>query len=211
MKKNFLLSTAAVVLCAGLMTMPASKAQAQQETGSLAYFALTEAELRDHYHEWKVFLEYNMYREPCQHYREPPAGFVFIGCEVYRQGSLVTAIEPSAGEASLPVSTIYFDFDQSSIRGSERAKLDGIIAELERGSPARVTVAGYADRAGSNEYNIGLSQRRANAVIDELVARGIRRDMIERESYGETDLAVPTADGVPLQANRRAVIVEFER
>lgn len=217
MKKRFLLSTACLALCAGVL-LPAGKAGAQ-EMGSLSYYALSEAERREHYNEWRVFLEYNLRREQCQHYQEPPAGYVLKGCDVYRVGS-VADIQPRAGDvvttttttAVIPPEpvktdeTIYFDWDMSNIRESEKWKLENIINAIKGSNPAQVTVAGHADRSGPVDYNQELSERRASTVTDEMVMQGVSRDVITQEAHGEMAPAVPTDDGIRLQENRRAVI-----
>ena len=68
-------------------------------------------------------------------------------------------------------------------------------------------VTGCADRAGSDSYNMELSLRRANAVRAGLVARGVSPDSITVVGRGETEPAVPTADGVKEQANRLVRII----
>ncbi len=69
---------------------------------------------------------------------------------------------------------------------------------------------GYTDTAGPPDYNMQLSQRRANTVAAELVKSGIPAHIVTTEAFGETDLAVQTPDNTPDQANRRATI-DFKR
>ena len=66
-----------------------------------------------------------------------------------------------------------------------------------------IGVVGHADRSGSNEYNVGLSQRRAQAVADLLVSMGVPRTSIQITARGEEQPRVPTADGVREPQNRR--------
>jgi outer membrane protein OmpA-like peptidoglycan-associated protein len=221
MKNKLFLSAACFALCIGMLAAP-GKAGAQ-EMGTLPYYSISEEEYRNHYYEWRMFLQYHLSREPCQHYREPPPGFELRGCDVYRVGTSLSEIQPSAGEETQTTttrtetqsqnphySTIYFDFDRSNVRADQREELDMAVNEINKSNPSRITIAGHADRAGPAEYNVNLSQRRADTVTEELVAKGVRNDVIEEKAYGETDPAVPTEDGVPLQENRRAVIY-FQR
>ena len=69
------------------------------------------------------------------------------------------------------------------------------------------SVTGHADRAGSEDYNAALSIARANAVKGALAARGVADGSVSVAGRGESDPAVPTADGVAEQANRRVVII----
>ena len=56
---------------------------------------------------------------------------------------------------------------------------------------------------------MGLSEKRAETVATELVTAGIPAEIVVIEAFGETDLAVPTPDNTPEQANRR-VVIDFE-
>lgn len=69
---------------------------------------------------------------------------------------------------------VYFDFNRSSIRSSERAELNELAARLkEFGNVEGVSIKGTADRVGGSDYNVRLSQKRANAVKNYLAARGV--------------------------------------
>ena len=67
-------------------------------------------------------------------------------------------------------------------------------------------LAGYADRAGSASYNVGLSQRRDSSVRSYLELRGIGSGSIASQAFGETNPRVQTADGVREPQNRRVEI-----
>ncbi|MDF3025525.1 MAG: OmpA/MotB domain protein, partial [Alphaproteobacteria bacterium] len=67
-------------------------------------------------------------------------------------------------------------------------------------------IIGHTDSSGSTNYNEKLSVKRANAVRDGLIARGLSAEMVRVESRGESDLLVKTADNVREPANRRAQI-----
>ena len=100
---------------------------------------------------------------------------------------------------------VYFDFDRSNIRASERATIERAIRYAQRVKARSIQVIGHTDRAGSESYNMGLSDRRARTVAAELRRAGIT--VIAR---GESDPAVQTGPGVRHQANRRAVIIVVE-
>ena len=69
------------------------------------------------------------------------------------------------------------------------------------------TVTGHADRSGGNEYNMGLSQRRADAVAALMASMGIPSASIHTAARGEEQPRVPTEDGVRELQNRRVEIV----
>jgi outer membrane protein OmpA-like peptidoglycan-associated protein len=78
--------------------------------------------------------------------------------------------------------------------------------EFQRTGSAQISVRGHADTSGSADFNQALSERREQAVADELIQLGVPADAIMGEAFGETELAVPTADGIPEAQNRRVDI-----
>jgi outer membrane protein OmpA-like peptidoglycan-associated protein len=74
---------------------------------------------------------------------------------------------------------------------------------------SKVTIEGFADPAGSNRYNLNLSQRRAKSVRDYLVAQGLTTDQLSTVGYGESRLVTPRAwgDQPGAEMNRRVVFV----
>ena len=124
----------------------------------------------------------------------------------------VAAVEPAAPPpAALPErGQIYFEFDKSNLTPEAQAALDDMIFDIRDRELGGIIAAGHTDTAGPPDYNMGLSERRAETVANELVKAGIPAQIITTEAFGETDLAVPTPDNTPEQANRR-VVLDFER
>ena len=121
----------------------------------------------------------------------------------------VAAVEPAA-PAPLPESgQIYFEFDKYDLTPEAQAALDDMIFDIRDRELSGIISAGHTDTAGPPDYNMGLSERRAETVATELVQAGIPSEIIVTEAFGETDLAVPTPDNTPEQANRR-VVLDFE-
>jgi outer membrane protein OmpA-like peptidoglycan-associated protein len=115
----------------------------------------------------------------------------------------ITQIAPAAPAAT---EVIYFELGRASLDAAGAAELATVIDEIKGRRLGGITVAGHADTSGAADYNQRLSQRRANTVATELIKAGVPAQLIRAEGYGQTDLAVPTADGVALAANRRVVI-----
>lgn len=115
--------------------------------------------------------------------------------------------EPPAAAVEVEAYVVFFAFDKSDLSDAAQAAIaDAIVSSREMGLN-EFSVTGYTDTVGSEEYNLKLSLRRANAVKDALVAGGIDPANISVAGRGKNDLAVPTADQVREQANRRAEIV----
>lgn len=93
------------------------------------------------------------------------------------------------------IGTVNFDFDSAELDAAANAKLDEIAERLKEIDSYKPTVVvGYTDAVGSAGYNVGLGQRRANAVAQALVARGVPVDRVGSvESRGENDLIVSVA------------------
>jgi outer membrane protein OmpA-like peptidoglycan-associated protein len=103
---------------------------------------------------------------------------------------------------------LYFDFDKDNLRPDAQAALDDIIFDIKDRQLGGIISNGHTDTAGPPPYNMALSQRRADTVATGLIKAGIPAQIITTEAFGETDLAVPTPDNTPYQANRR-VVVDF--
>jgi len=80
---------------------------------------------------------------------------------------------------------VYFDFDKYDIRTDAQPLLDAQAAWLKRYPAVAVRIEGNCDERGTREYNLALGARRANAVRDFLVARGVGADRISTVSYGK--------------------------
>lgn len=80
---------------------------------------------------------------------------------------------------------IYFDYDESTLSDDSRDKL-ARNADLLKGKPQfSLTIEGHADSRGTNEYNLALGERRANAVKDYIASLGVAAERIRTLSYGE--------------------------
>ena len=114
-----------------------------------------------------------------------------------------------AVQAPAPARTylVFFDWDRADLTARAREIIAEAASNAGRVQATRIEVAGHADRSGTPAYNQRLSQRRADAVAAELVARGISRNDIAITAYGESRPLVPTADGVREPQNRRVEIV----
>ena len=100
---------------------------------------------------------------------------------------------------------VFYAFNQSSLSPDAQATLDKQAAWLGRYPQDNVQIAGNADERGTEEYNLALGQRRANAARDYLVARGVSANRITTISYGKDR---PTALGSNEEAwaqNRNAI------
>jgi outer membrane protein OmpA-like peptidoglycan-associated protein len=101
---------------------------------------------------------------------------------------------------------VFFDWDKSDITPEAAGILDNAISNYQNCGNASVMLAGHADRSGSASYNVGLSQRRADAVKAYMSGHGIPAGVIGTEAFGESQPRVATADGVRELQNRRVEV-----
>ena len=102
---------------------------------------------------------------------------------------------------------VFFAWDQADLTPVTQAVLDQVAADYARGEPTRVTIAGHADRSGSEAYNQALSAQRARNVARALAERGLPQRALDVQWFGESQPRIPTADGVREPQNRRVEIV----
>lgn len=125
------------------------------------------------------------------------------------QTALIPPPEPEP--PALPAaSTVLFDFDSDVLTDEARAVLDAAAAAWEGAEAKWLVIAGYADTSGSPDYNMALSERRAEAAALYLLTQGFPARHVSIRTFGEDDLAVSTPDNTAEDANRR-VVISFER
>ena len=90
--------------------------------------------------------------------------------------------DPNAGELG---TVIYFDFDSSEVRDQDRELVARHAMQLNENSFYSVRLEGHADERGSREYNIGLGERRGQAVRQMLMIQGVTVSQIQTVSFGE--------------------------
>jgi outer membrane protein OmpA-like peptidoglycan-associated protein len=119
------------------------------------------------------------------------------------------AIAPAPAAAPAPaerqVFIVFFDFDKATITPAGKQIVAQAAQAYMRGH--RVLLTGYTDLAGTQQYNLGLSKRRAEAVRAEMIADGVPATAINAAWKGKEDPRVPTPDGVREPQNRRVEIV----
>ncbi len=102
---------------------------------------------------------------------------------------------------------VFFAFDSSAISLDAAEVLDTQVKWLKDHEEVKVVVQGYCDERGTREYNLALGERRANAVKQYLVSKGVAADRISVISYGKERPAVLGSNEAAWAQNRRAVTV----
>ncbi|TLD81747.1 peptidoglycan-binding protein [Helicobacter sp. MIT 05-5293] len=101
---------------------------------------------------------------------------------------------------------VFFDFDKYDIRSDMEDRVEKSAAAL-KSTGAKVVLEGHTDSYGSDTYNYALGTKRANAVKNALIARGVNASQLKTVSYGESKPVCTTGTSECNQENRR---VEFK-
>ena len=103
--------------------------------------------------------------------------------------------------------TVYFDFDKSTVKESERGKVQAVAAFLKNEARTMLQIEGHCDERGTAEYNRSLGERRALGVREYLATLGIAGERINTVSFGEDRPADPGHDEAAWAKNRRAEFI----
>jgi peptidoglycan-associated lipoprotein len=108
------------------------------------------------------------------------------------------------GQAVAELNDIYFDFDQFTIRDDQKPALDSAARHLADNPSLKVKIEGHCDERGTNDYNLALGERRAQAVKRYLVAAGVDAGRLSTISFGEEQPACNDKSEDCFAQNRRA-------
>jgi peptidoglycan-associated lipoprotein len=119
---------------------------------------------------------------------------------------LAASAAAEAAAASLKERIVYFDFDSFVIRIEARPLIEAHARRLRADAKLRVALEGHTDERGGREYNLGLGQKRADAVRKALSLLGVADTQMEAVSFGKEKPAVPGNSEAAMQENRRVEI-----
>jgi peptidoglycan-associated lipoprotein len=103
------------------------------------------------------------------------------------------------------LSDVHFDTDGYALSAEAQAKLQKQVAWLQQYPQMTLTIEGHADERGTREYNLALGERRAQAIMDYLIALGFDPKRLKTISYGKERPICSTADEACWSQNRRGV------
>ena len=105
---------------------------------------------------------------------------------------------------------VFFEFDSSELSNAAKQTLDEAAATALAMKPYKIIVRGHTDRAGPEEYNLGLSEKRALAVASYMIDHGAGRFAIDAEGLSESEPIAKTSDNVRDGRNRRVEVTLSE-
>jgi len=146
---------------------------------------------------------------PSEEYLGKSAGKANI-IDFYLERDLVTGGFGDDLAKLLQLSTIYFDFDRYNIRKDSEIEVQKVIAAMEKYPSLKIKVNSHTDSRGPDAYNLWLSQKRAESTVNYMISKGITKDRLKGEGFGETRLINQCVNGVRCSAkehesNRRSL------
>lgn len=115
--------------------------------------------------------------------------------------------EPDPCEGRIVLRGVNFEFDRADLTPASLVTLDVVAETLNQCPNVRTTVEGHTDAVGSDQYNNGLSQRRADSVRDYLVQRGVAASRVETRGHGESQPIASNDTDEGRSMNRRVELV----
>lgn len=112
------------------------------------------------------------------------------------------------------LNTIYFDFDRHNIKPQAAFELDKLVELMKKNENMVIKVEGHTDNRGSAAYNLNLSDRRAKSTVQYVISKGISKDRISGEGFGESRPAVDCGGNCTNdehQQNRRSEFIIQKR
>jgi outer membrane protein OmpA-like peptidoglycan-associated protein len=105
---------------------------------------------------------------------------------------------------------VFFDVDKATLRKESEDELERLEKILKLNPDIKIEIAGHTDSDGSDDHNLKLSEARAKAVVDYLIGKGIKADMLKWKGYGESMPQVANDTPENKQLNRRTEIKILE-
>ncbi|MCK5255555.1 MAG: OmpA family protein, partial [Deltaproteobacteria bacterium] len=118
---------------------------------------------------------------------------------------------PIVGEELLILHGIKFAFDSAKISDDSKAILEVAVTTLKRNPKMKVEIEGHTDSIGTAEYNLGLSQKRADSVKNHLISEGIGAERLQAVGKGEADPLVSNELKEGRAKNRRVEFVVISK
>lgn len=131
-------------------------------------------------------------------------------CPNTRPGAVVD-LDGCEVEAVIELEGVYFDFDKATIKPEGKVVLDQAAALLKQHERVVVEVAGHTDSVGSDAYNQGLSERRANSVKQYLTEQGVTATRLSARGYGEAQPVASNDTSEGRAENRRVELIVLDR
>ncbi|MFM2282992.1 MAG: hypothetical protein RL222_496, partial [Bacteroidota bacterium] len=100
-------------------------------------------------------------------------------------------LQPISANGKITLNNVFFDFDKSELKPESFAELDKLVELLLKNPAVKMEIAGHTDSKGDKKYNLLLSQKRAESVMEYLLKKGIDKLRLTAKGYGDTQPVAP--------------------
>ena len=132
--------------------------------------------------------------------------FVIPSTANYEEVKKDIALKSLSAGNKIVLNNIFFDFDKATLRPESANELQRLVKLMKDNSSLKIEISGHTDSKGPKDYNLGLSENRAKAVVDYLVKEGIKVSRLSFKGYGETQPVATNDTEEGRQLNRRTEI-----
>jgi outer membrane protein OmpA-like peptidoglycan-associated protein len=95
-------------------------------------------------------------------------------------------LEPIAANSKITLNNVFFDFDKNELKQESFVELDKLADLLKKNPTVKIEISGHTDNKGDKKYNLTLSQKRAESVVNYLMQKGIVAARLVAKGYGDT-------------------------
>lgn len=115
-------------------------------------------------------------------------------------------LQPISANGKITLNNVFFDFDKSELKPESFAELDKLVELLLKNPAVKMEIAGHTDNKGDKKYNLLLSQKRAESVMEYLLKKGIDKLRLTAKGYGDTQPVAPNDTEENQAKNRRTEV-----
>lgn len=113
-----------------------------------------------------------------------------------KKGGITTWEEVDCGLLNANILPIFYEYNSARLTNASKKIIDEMLLPLLKSKPVSIELMSHTDSRGNDDYNMSLSQQRANSVVNYLVGKGISRSRLVAKGYGETRLVNKCSNGV---------------
>lgn len=115
-------------------------------------------------------------------------------------------LEPISVNNKITLNNVFFDFDKSELKSESFVELDKLAELLQKNLTIKIEISGHTDNKGDDQYNLSLSQKRAESVVLYLTEKGIDKSRLIAKGYGESQAIAPNDTEENQAKNRRTEV-----
>ena len=137
--------------------------------------------------------------------------FIIPDTAAYKEIVKTVPLEKIKVGSKIILKNIFYDFDKSTLTPSSKSELERLVKLLSNNPTIKIELSSHTDNKGTDEYNMKLSQARAQSVVDYLISKNISKDRLIAKGYGESQPITTNETDEGRQMNRRTEFTILER